>query len=138
MGATHALDPSLGVLDEQVRAIVPDGVDYAFDTTGIPAVLEQAIGVIAPLGTLGFVGVPHDLAATVAVPIVPAMVTGLTLRGITEGDSDLTTFIPYLLEQYRAGEFPFDRIITTYSFDEIDRAVTDQLQGAVAKAVLVL
>ncbi|AWK74864.1 NAD(P)-dependent alcohol dehydrogenase [Rhodococcus oxybenzonivorans] len=136
LGATATLDPTDGPLVEQVRAVEGAGVDYAFDTTGVSAVVEESLGVLAPLGTIGLVGVPHDMAATLPLPIVPAMVAGLTVRGITEGDSDPRTFIPYLLDLYRAGEFPFDRLIGTFPFADIESAVQAQLRGEVAKVVL--
>lgn len=136
LGASVALDPAAGALDEQVRSVAPDGVDFAFDTTGIAALVQQAVGLIAPLGTLGFVGVPSDLAATITVPIVPAMVTGLTVRGITEGDSDIATFIPFLLNLYRDGAFPVDRLVTTYPFADVNGALDDQAQGSATKVVL--
>ncbi|GAC84610.1 putative aryl-alcohol dehydrogenase [Gordonia paraffinivorans NBRC 108238] len=137
LGATATIDPTAGGLAEQVRGIIPDGVDYAFDNTGVPQVLQDAVGAIAPLGTLGFVGVPQDMAATFELPIVPAMVTGLTVRGITEGDSDPATFIPYLIELYRAGKFPVDRLISSFPFEEIEQAVKAQAAGEAVKVVLV-
>lgn len=136
LGATATLDPTDGPLTEQVHAVEDSGVDYAFDTTGVPAVVEEALGALAPLGTLGLVGVPHDMAAILPLPIVPAMVAGLTVRGITEGDSDPRTFIPYLIDLYRAGQFPFDRLVATFPFADIESAVQSQQRGDVAKVVL--
>ncbi|PBC48245.1 NAD(P)-dependent alcohol dehydrogenase [Rhodococcus sp. ACS1] len=137
LGATTTLDPATGPLEDQVHAVASQGVDYAFDTTGAQSVLEEALRALAPLGTLGLVGVPHDMAATVPLPIVPAMVAGLTVRGITEGDSDPRTFIPYLLDLFRAGEFPFDKLVGTFPFTDIDNAVQAQARGEVAKVILV-
>jgi len=37
---------------------------------------------------------------------------------------------------YRQGRFPFDRMITFYPFDEINRAVEDMAKGRVIKPVL--
>jgi len=65
------------------------------------------------------------------------MAAGLTIRGIVEGDSDPDVFIPELIEHYRAGRFPFDRLIRTYKFDQINQAIHDQHGGTVIKAVLV-
>lgn len=139
LGATATLNPSLdtGTLSEQIRAIVPNGVDYIFDSTGLPAVLAHSLEALAPKGTLGFVGVPHDLAATLTLPILPAMVAGWTIRGITEGDSNPKTFIPELLGLFREGRFPFDKLITTYPFNQIETAVQAQLAGEATKVVLV-
>ncbi|MFF3572665.1 NAD(P)-dependent alcohol dehydrogenase [Nocardia jiangxiensis] len=137
LGADTTIDPATGPLEGKVRAVSGRGVDYAFDTTGIPSILEEAFAVLAPRGTLGFVGVPHDVTATMAVPLVPAMVSGVTVRGITEGDSDPSTLIPYLLELFRCGKFPFDKLIGTFPFSDINAAVAAQARGEVAKVVLV-
>jgi aryl-alcohol dehydrogenase len=137
LGATHTLHAGAGELADQVRAIVP-GVDYVFDTTGVVGVVEAAVGCLGHRGVLGLVGVPHDFAATLAFPIVPSMVLGLTVKGITEGDSDPDEFIPELLRLYRGGRFPFDRMIErTYPLAQINEAIDAQLHGDVVKVVLV-
>jgi len=43
---------------------------------------------------------------------------------------------PQLIELYRAGRFPFDRLIKTYPLSAINEAVTDQHHGRCVKAVL--
>jgi Zn-dependent alcohol dehydrogenase len=60
---------------------------------------------------------------------------GYTYMGIIEGDSDPDEFIPQLIDLYRAGRFPFDRLIKTYPLTAINEAVTDQQRGACVKAV---
>jgi aryl-alcohol dehydrogenase len=138
LGATATLDPTAREpLPEAVRAIAPAGVDYAFDTTGNVAVLESVIGCMAHRGVIGLVGVPSDFSAVLPLPIIPAMVLGLTVRGITEGDSDPHEFIPSLLELYREGRFPFDRMIETFPFTDINAAIAAQERGEVVKVVLV-
>lgn len=138
LGATDALDPAAGDdLASAVREVLPGGVDYAFDTTGNIAVLEAALGCLAHRGVLGIVGVPADFSATLSLPIVQAMVLGLTVKGITEGDSRPDQFIPELLQLYREGRFPFDRMIETFPFSRINEAVEAQHRGDVVKVVLV-
>ena len=61
---------------------------------------------------------------------------GRTVRGILGGDSVPDLFIPHLIELYRGGLFPFDRLITFYALGDIDRAVRDSLGGRVVKPVL--
>ncbi len=138
LGATHALDPAEGELAEQVRALVPAGMDYGFDTTGNMAVIEAAVGCMAHRGVVGLVGVPHDFAATFGFPVVLSMILGLTVRGITEGDANPDEFIPRMLALYREGRFPFDRLVDkTYPLSRLNDAVEDQLRGDVIKVVLV-
>src|SRR5438093_432232 len=54
---------------------------------------------------------------------------GRTVRGIIQGDSISQLFIPQLIEMYRAGDFPFDRLVRFYEFDEINQAVADTRSG---------
>ena len=44
--------------------------------------------------------------------------------------------IPRMIELYRAGRFPFDRLIRTYPFERINDAAEDQIAGRTIKAVL--
>jgi aryl-alcohol dehydrogenase len=59
-----------------------------------------------------------------------------TVRGIIEGESMPDVFLPRLIELWRQGRFPIDRIITHYDFDEIDTAAHDAEKGRVIKPVL--
>jgi aryl-alcohol dehydrogenase len=136
LGATHAIDPAAGPVADQVRAIVPEGVDYAVDTTAIIAVLEQLVAALAVRGTLGLVGVPADLGAALPIALFQSQLFGITIRGIVEGDADPQIFIPYLLDLHRAGKFPFDKLITTFPFSQINEAVQAQLNGEAIKVVL--
>jgi aryl-alcohol dehydrogenase len=42
-------------------------------------------------------------------------------------------FIPKLIRLYRAGEFPFDRLVKFYDFREINRAIADSKRGETIK-----
>ena len=101
------------------------------------AVLEAALESLAPKGMLGLVGIPSDPRATLDVPLLSAMTRGITVRGITEGDSDPQTFIPELVELYRTGKLPLDQIITTFPMAQINEAVLAQHAGEVVKVVLI-
>ena len=57
---------------------------------------------------------------------------------LVEGDSIPQLFIPRLVELWRQGKFPVDRIVSTYDFDAIDQAVHDAEAGKVIKTVLVM
>jgi aryl-alcohol dehydrogenase len=65
-----------------------------------------------------------------------AIMNGRTVKGIIEGDAIPDLFIPKLIELYRQGRFPFDRLIKYYPFDQINQAVEDMEQGRVIKPVL--
>ncbi len=83
------------------------------------------------------VGVPSDPTATLSVNLIEMQARGLSFTGIVEGDSNPDVFIPELVEMYKAGAFPFDKIVTKMPFKEINEAVAAQARGEVIKVVLV-
>lgn len=136
LGATHALDPAEATdLPPAIRAIVPAGVDYAFDTTGIPPLLQATMGCLAPKGTLGVVGIAPP-GTPLPGDLMTAVTFGHTVKGIIEGDSDPDVFIPELMELHRQGKLPFDRLVKTYPLSEINHAIADQHAGKCVKVVL--
>lgn len=138
LGATHVIDPgSAGDLAEALRAIVPEGLDYAFDTSGVVQVIEAGIAALGSHGAIGLVGVLKDPADSISVNIAALMTPGLRIIGIIEGDSDPQTFIPELLSHHAGGRFPFDRLIRTYKLADINEAVAAQARGECIKAVLI-
>ena len=137
LGATHAIDPkAVQDMTAALREISPAGFDSAFDTSGLPKVIEATVGALAVRGQIGLVGGPPSPEGAITLPILQIMSAGITVRGIVEGDSDPDAFIPELIAHYRAGRFPFDRLIRTYKFDQINQAIQDQHAGTAIKAVL--
>jgi aryl-alcohol dehydrogenase len=132
LGATDVLDGARPDLLTALSEITRGGADYALDTTGVPTVITTAIGAVRPAGTCGLVGFQRgDL---ILDPI--ALGTGRNLKGILEGDAVPRTFIPRLLDLWRQGQFPFDRLITTYPLEAINDAECDAHDGTVVKPVL--
>ena len=137
LGATHALDPADGDVAAAIRAVVPDGLDFAFETSGQQEVAETALASLASYGLLGLVGVPPRMDATLAINLAGLITFGHRVHGIIEGDSDPQTFIPELIAHREAGRFPFERLIATYPLDGINEAIAAQLRGDCVKAVLI-
>lgn len=80
-------------------------------------------------------GPPPD--AMLPANLMSMLVRGVSAKYIIEGDSDPQTFIPKMLEWFRAGKFPFDTLIKTFAFDEINKAAHAAETGDVIKPVLV-
>ncbi|MBC7495710.1 MAG: NAD(P)-dependent alcohol dehydrogenase, partial [Sphingomonadaceae bacterium] len=70
--------------------------------------------------------------------ITAVMMKGQSIRGIIEGDSDPHSFIPELIAHHRRGDLPFERMIRTYPFDQINEAVAAQARGECIKVVLLM
>jgi len=137
LGATDVIDPADGPVSEQVRGLLPVGVDYVIDTTGNISVIGEGIASLAHRGRLGLIGVPADPAALVPVPNMLMQVLGASVTGIVEGDSDPDVFIPELIALHKAGKFPFDKLIKTMPFADINEAIAVQARGEAVKVVLV-
>ncbi|CAN1497579.1 AdhC Zn-dependent alcohol dehydrogenases, class III [Caulobacteraceae bacterium] len=138
LGATHVIDPAAGPdLAAAVRAILPQGVDYAFDTTGRPDTLTAIMGALAPKGVLGIVGIP-PAGTPLPGDLGTVLTFGQTVRGIIEGDSDPDVYLPELIAHWRAGRLPVDRLVKTFPFDQINAAIAAQHHGDCVKVVLTL
>jgi aryl-alcohol dehydrogenase len=137
LGAHHAIDPAVGDVPAKIREIASGGVDYAFETSGRESVVEAALASLGSRGLLGLVGVPPKPESAVAVNLASLITFGHRIQGIIEGDSDLDGFIPELLAHFKAGRFPFDRLIKTYPLARINEAIDDQAKGLCVKAVLI-
>jgi len=61
---------------------------------------------------------------------------GRSLLGVLEGSSNPDVFIPYLIDLYRAGQFPFDRLVKYYPFECVNDAIRDSKEGKVVKPIL--
>lgn len=138
LGATHVIDPNAEKdLAAAVRAISPIGVDYAFDTTGVPAVQAAVMGALAPKGVFGIVGIAPP-GTPLPGEVNTAMTFGHTVKGIIEGDSDPDTFLPELMQHWREGRLPFERMIKTFPFEQINEAIAAQHHGDCIKVVLTM
>jgi aryl-alcohol dehydrogenase len=136
LGATHVIDPKSVDAVVAIREVIPKGVDYAFDSTGSPQGVGVALASLGKRGTLALAGVPANSESTAAVALLPLVAFGQTVKGVVEGDSDPAVFIPLLIDLYKQGRFPFDRLIKTYPFNQINEAVQDHHSGKCVKAVL--
>jgi len=137
LGATHVIDPAAaGDLTAALREIVPLGLDFAFDTSGVVPVIEAGLAALGAHGAIGLVGVPNQAEAAISVNIAALMTPGLRIIGIIEGDSDPQVFIPELIAHHAAGRFPFDRLIKTFPLDQINEAIAAQSRGECIKVVL--
>jgi aryl-alcohol dehydrogenase len=133
-GATHTVDASDSEPVAAIQAITGEGVQYALECTGLPAVVRQAVDSLRLTGVCGVIGV-SPLGTEFSLDM-NGILFGRTVRGIIEGDSVPQTFIPRLVDLYFAGRFPFDKLVRIYPFDEINQAVEDSEKGKVLKAVL--
>jgi len=135
LGATHVIDTGR---DADPIATIQDlsagGVNFAVDTTNIPALVRLAFAALANRGTcVHSGGGGKDLVFAGS-----HLLHGRTVTGVIQGDSVPGEFIPQLLEYHRAGQFPFGRLLSFYPLAEINQAIDDMKGGRVVKPVLIM
>lgn len=134
LGATHTINrKECDDIVAKIKEITNGGADYAIDTSGVSDFVRKALACVRSGGTAVVLGATGDLTINVQAEL---MGEAKSLIGVVEGDSIPKLFIPKLIEYYRAGKFPFDKLITYYSFEEINQAFEDSHSGKVIKAVL--
>ena len=134
LGATHVVDSGQADPVEAIQRVTGGGVQYSLECTGLPKVFRQSVDALAMTGVCGLIGVA-PFGAEVSLNM-QTVLNGRTVRGIVEGDSIPDIFIPQLIELYKQGRFPFDRMIKFYPFDQINQAADDSEKGRTLKAVL--
>jgi aryl-alcohol dehydrogenase len=135
LGATHTINAKRTDAVKEVQEITKGGARYSLETSGLPAVLRQALDALGVRGECGIIGAA-PLGTEASFDIISHLVMGKTMRGICEGDSQPNAFIPQLLELYLQGRFPFDKLVKYYPFANINEAIDDSLSGSTIKAIL--
>ncbi len=126
LGATHVIDSRQDIPFGLAR-FAGHGVDYVLEITGDSTMHRLAVDAVKPKGTVALIAEPDRSES------LPG---GRKVIGVIQGDAVPQRFIPKLIELYRAGRFPFDRLVGFYDFKEINEAIADSKKGDVIKPVL--
>jgi Zn-dependent alcohol dehydrogenase len=119
LGATHTINSREEDAVKELRRLTRIGPDYAFDSVGAAVTMSQALMGVRPGGTAVVMGM-HALREE--VPISRPLVD-----------------LPKLVELYRGGRLPVDKLIThRYSLSQVNQAFADLEAGKVARGVLVM
>lgn len=133
LGATHTINGKSADTVKEIKLITKIGTHYAVETTGVPPVVKQCLNALRPLGTAAIVGVTPEMKLDVHNDL---MAEGKSMIGVIEGDSVPRVFIPQLIDYYKAGKFPFDKLVKFYDFKDIEKAFEDSKNGSTIKPVL--
>jgi len=135
LGATHVINAATPQLVQEVRHLAGErGARFSLEAAGFPVALRAALDVLAPRGTACLIG-----SAAPGVEAALEMATlqqGRTVRGCIQGEACGQRFLPQLIELYRTGKLPVDRLVRHYAFTQINEAVRDMVAGRTIKAVL--
>ncbi|HEY4408753.1 MAG TPA: alcohol dehydrogenase catalytic domain-containing protein [Acidimicrobiia bacterium] len=135
VGATHTVNVSEGktALGESQR-ITGGGVDFAFDTVGTSATIDEAYNALCNGGEAVAIGL-GDLAAAATVPVF-SLIYEKRLTGTNNGSIRPHVDIPAAVDLFMEGRLPLDRLITRrYDLDQIDTALAD-MEGGSGRGVI--
>jgi aryl-alcohol dehydrogenase len=135
LGATHTINSRETDPVAAIREITGGGADYTLECSGRAPVLRQAIDALGILGTCGIVGATPE-GTEVPININDVMIPGRRIVGIVQGDVVSKIFIPKLIEFYRQGKFPFDKLVRFYDFEQVNEAIADSESGVTIKPIL--
>jgi aryl-alcohol dehydrogenase len=135
LGATHVFNARAADTVAEIRRIAGGGgVHFSLEAAGAPAALRAAVDALAPRGTCCLVG---SAGGGIEVALeMRHLQQGRVVRGCIQGESVIQEFLPRLVELWRAGKLPVDRLVRHYEFAAINDAVADMLSGATIKPVL--
>lgn len=137
LGATHVLDGNDPDLGQHLSEITSgNGLDFALDTTARTNLLRTAVDSLGIRGVAAEVG-SAKAGTEVSLETGASLNRGWGVKTVIQGSSVPQIFIPALIELWQQGRFPFDKLITTYSFASINEALDDAKRGVVIKPVVV-
>lgn len=125
-GATDLLDPGQEDVTERTRAETGVGVDYAFETAGLAALVQQGLAATRNGGTVVCVGAPPIDQNIEIAPASLFTVSGKKLMGCVLGDVHSLHEIPRLVALWKAGRLDLEGLITQRRpLAEINAAMDD-------------
>jgi Zn-dependent alcohol dehydrogenase len=138
LGATHTINTStlIGDLASEVKRLTEQrGVHVSLDTTGIHSLARQSWDFVRYHGKVLQVGLakPQDRWD---IPMAEHMNSGKQIIGCVEGDAIPERYIPEMLNWYREGRFPVNKIVSFYPVEDFEQAITDMRKGSAIKPIL--
>jgi aryl-alcohol dehydrogenase len=133
LGATQVLTPA--EVTDGALVTLADPLDFAIDTSGRPETIRAAVAAVHSEGIVGLIA-PGAPGTTADIPLRD-LVVGRQVRGVVEGDSVPQLLIPRLLELWRRGRFPVEKLVTTFTGTEVNEAMRAMKGGHVVKPVIV-
>ncbi len=136
LGATHAVNAAEEDAVARVQEISPGGVCYAFDSSGVVSSWHTAVVSVRAGGTFG-VCAAVDQETLGGSPHI-TLTKGMRIQFIMGGSVVPRLFLPKMIEWYKQGRFPVDRLVKTFPFSEINEAFAAAHRGEVIKPVLLM
>lgn len=136
LGATATFDAGEERVAEAIREHTRGGVDLAVELAGSARALELAWAITRRGGTTVTAGLPHP-SARLAVPIVQLVAEERRLLGSYIGTAVPARDVPRLVELYRRGRLPIDRLMSgRLPLEQINEAFDRLAQGTAIRQIV--
>ena len=135
LGATHVVDASSDDVVAAVHTATNGGADYSVEASGARPAGPLSVDSLHAHGTCILLGTP-PFGTKIELDWI-GIVSGRTVLGAPFGGDTPTVTIGKLLELRAAGELPVEKLVRTYPFADIEKAIADMESGATIKPVLV-
>jgi Zn-dependent alcohol dehydrogenase len=120
---------------DAVMAIVPGGVDIAFEVVGNPELVAETFELVRTHGLCVMVGSPGP-GSTISLPGT-SLFMGRRISGCVGGDNVPARDIPRTMALYRTGRLDLDRLVSQrLPLDRFADAVAAAEAGTVARSVI--
>ena len=135
-GASHTLDPSAGDVIAEIKKIVPQGVDLAVESSGVPAVMENAISSTRQQG--GRAVVIGNAKHGAVLSLNPGVFNqGKSLLGTWGGDSYPDRDYGRYGRLLASRRFPVRELLSEpYSLAQANQALQDLAAGQVGRPLI--
>jgi S-(hydroxymethyl)glutathione dehydrogenase/alcohol dehydrogenase len=135
LAATHTVDAGRTDPVEAIGALVPGGVDFAFEAIGSAKTASQAFAAVRTAGTAVLVGFfPQD--ARLDLPAAD-FINEKKLVGSRMGSAPFRTAMRSYIELYKQGRLKLDELVTRRArLDDVNDAFAEMRAGRGARTVL--
>ncbi|WP_433558141.1 NAD(P)-dependent alcohol dehydrogenase [Pseudonocardia xinjiangensis] len=135
LGATSVVNSRTADPVEAIRDLTGGGAGHVVESSGVPAVLVQAITSLRGGGSAAVVGVP-PFGTTAPVDVADVVNNSKRIFGVVEGRSNPPTFLPDLAALLATGRLPVEKLVTTFALGEVELAADMMRNGTATKPVL--
>ncbi len=139
LGATEAINTA-GMSEEEMIAAIksvvgPRGADALVETTGVLFVIKATMKALKYGCTCAQVSAAPNVSFS---NYMNECNDGRNIHFIRYGNNNTDDFVPIMLDLWKAGKFPFDKLISFYKLEDTQKAIDDQASGAASKPVVLL